>query len=193
VGLTQYQKARLEDLGQTHVKLLFILTEDHLKLKYKIKTSQTHLRHAHYFPCKARRVFLAKAIARQRVKSRAGFRKEPIGRTDLVVHVGAGVDTLLGEFGKGDLETLLNRLQNSLIFGAADEGDAETLGSETTGTTDTVKVRVSLVRHVVVDGDVDALNINTTTEDVSGHTDTGLEVLELLVALDTALLLASRP
>lgn len=103
----------------------------------------------------------------------------------LVVHVGAGIDTLLGELRERDLKTLLNRLQNSLVFGAANEGDTETLGSETTSTTDTVEVGVSLVWHVVVDGDVDALNIDTTTEDVSGHTDTGLEILELLVAFDT--------
>ena len=105
--------------------------------------------------------------------------------TSLVIHVGARVNTLLGELRKGDLETLLNRLQNGLVFRAADEGDTETLGSETTGTTDTVEVRISLVRHVVVDGDVDTLNIDTTTKDISGHTDTSLEVLELLVALDT--------
>lgn len=49
-----------------------------------------------------------------------------------------------------------------------------------------MKVGVSLVRHVVVDGDVDALDIDTTAKDVSRHTDTGLELFELLVTLDTA-------
>jgi len=53
-----------------------------------------------------------------------------------------------------------------------------------------MKVRVSLVGHVVVDSDVDTLNIDTTTEDVGGDADTGLELLELLVALDTGLTLA---
>ena len=48
-----------------------------------------------------------------------------------------------------------------------------------------MKVGVGLVGHVVVDGDVDTLDIDTTTEDVSGDTDTGLELLKLLVALDT--------
>lgn len=106
-------------------------------------------------------------------------------RTSLVVHVGAGIDTLLRKLRKRDLKTLFNRLQDSLVFGAADERDTETLGSETTGTTDTVEVRVSLIGHIVVDGDVDTLNIDTTSEDISGDTDTGLEILELLVALDT--------
>lgn len=108
----------------------------------------------------------------------------------LVVHVGAGVDTFRWELGKGNLEALLNRLQNNLILRAADEGDTETLGSETASTTDAVKVRISLVGHVVVDGDVDALNINSTTKDVSRDTDTSLEVLEFLVALDTVSSLA---
>lgn len=116
--------------------------------------------------------------------SRAGTLTDPL--TSLVVHVSAGVDTLLGELGKVDLEAALNRLQDSLVLGAADERDTETLGSKTTGTTDTVEVGVGLIGHVVVDSDVDTLNIDTTTEDVSGHTDTGLEVLELLVTLDTA-------
>jgi hypothetical protein len=48
-----------------------------------------------------------------------------------------------------------------------------------------MKVGVGLVRHVVVDGDVDALNIDTTSKDVGGDTDTSLELLELFVALDT--------
>lgn len=103
----------------------------------------------------------------------------------LVIHVGAGVDALLGELGERNLETLLDGLQHSFVLGAANERDTKTLGSEAAGTTDAVEVRVSLVRHVVVDGDVDTFNINTTAEDVSGHANTGLEVLELFVALNT--------
>ena len=40
------------------------------------------------------------------------------------------------------------------------------------------------VGHVVVDDDVDTLNVDTTTEDVGGHHNPGLKVLELLVAGD---------
>lgn len=50
-----------------------------------------------------------------------------------------------------------------------------------------MEVRVGFVGHVVVDGHVDALDIDTTTEDVSGDTNTGLELLELLVTLDTVM------
>jgi hypothetical protein len=107
-------------------------------------------------------------------------------RSQLVVHVGSRVDAILGELGKRDLEALFNRLEDGLVIGAAHKRDTQTLCSETTGTTDTVEVGVGLVGHVVVDGDVDTLDIDTATEDVRGDTDTRLELLELLVALDTA-------
>jgi len=48
-----------------------------------------------------------------------------------------------------------------------------------------LQVRVSITWEVIVDGQVDTLDINTTTEDVSGDTDTLVEFLEFLVALDT--------
>lgn len=112
------------------------------------------------------------------------FSVTPSGRI-LVVHVGGRVDTILGELRKLDLEALLDRLEDSLVVWAAHKRDTETLGSETTGTTDAVEVGIGLVGHVVVDGHVDALDVDTTTEDVGGDTDTGLELLELFVALDT--------
>lgn len=107
----------------------------------------------------------------------------------LVLHVRRRVDAALWELGDLILEALFDGLDDRLVIWVADERESETLGSETTGTTDTVEVRVRLVRHVVIDGDVNALNIDTTAEDVSRDTDTGLELLELLVALDAALLL----
>ena len=108
----------------------------------------------------------------------------------LVVHVGAGVDTIRWELGKGNLEALLNRLENNLIIRAADERDTETLGSETTSTTDAVKVRISLVGHVVVDGDVDTLDVDAATEDVGADADAVDEVLEVGVTLDATSSLA---
>lgn len=93
---------------------------------------------------------------------------------------------------KGDLEALLDSLEHLLVLVAAHKGDGETLGTETTGTTDTVEVRVGIGRQVVVDGKVDTLNVDTTTEDVRGNADTLVELLELLVALDTVGELARR-
>lgn len=55
-------------------------------------------------------------------------------------HVGVGLDTLLGEFGKSNFEPLLDLLENLLIGVSADKGDSQALGSETASTADTVKV-----------------------------------------------------
>jgi hypothetical protein len=126
-------------------------------------------------------------------------------RNGLVGHVALGVDATLGEFTCGmlasalrtwiktgranlrqsDFESLLDGLEHLLVLLAADEGDTETLGTETTSTTDAMKVRVGITRKIVVDGKVDTLDIDTTTEDVSSDTDTLVELLELLVTLDT--------
>lgn len=90
---------------------------------------------------------------------------------------------------KSDLEPLLNRLQHLLVGIVAHKGDGKTLGTETARTTDTVEVGVSVRRQIVVDGQVDALNVDTTTEDVGGDTDALVELLELLVATNTDVLL----
>lgn len=47
-----------------------------------------------------------------------------------------------------------------------------------------MKVGVGIIWEIVVDSKVDAFNINTTTEDISGNTDTFVELLELLISLD---------
>lgn len=90
-----------------------------------------------------------------------------------------------GYLRKGHFESLLDVLQDLLILLAADERDTQTLGTETSSTTDTVEIGVSITGKIVVDGQVDALDIDTTAEDVGGHTDALVELLELLVALDT--------
>jgi len=48
-----------------------------------------------------------------------------------------------------------------------------------------VEVGVGIGGKVVVDGQVDTLDINTTTEDIGGNADPLVELLEFLVALDT--------
>lgn len=113
------------------------------------------------------------------------------------------VDTALWVLLNLLLEARLNSLDDLLVSLRADEADGNALGTETTGTSDTVEVcvsgrgerllgqRVDLLRgglwHVVVDGQVDALDIDTTTENVCADTDTLVVVLEGGVALDTAL------
>jgi hypothetical protein len=115
------------------------------------------------------------------------FHRDP-SHEHLLGHVALDVNTRLGVLGQLDAEPLLNLLKDLLVLLRADEADCHTLGTETTGTTDTVEVAVGIGGQVVVDGQVDTLNVDTTTEDVSGDADTLLEVLELLVALDTLLL-----
>lgn len=90
---------------------------------------------------------------------------------------------------KSNLEALLNLAENLLVILAADERNGETLGTETTSTANTVKVGTSIARQIVVDGQVDTLDIDTTTKNVSSNTDTLLELLELLVAADTKIVL----
>ena len=86
---------------------------------------------------------------------------------------------------KGDFESLFDILQDLFIFRSAHERDGETLGTETTGTTDTVQVGICVRGQIVVDGKVNTLNIDTTSENISSDTDTLVEFLELFVAFDT--------
>lgn len=86
---------------------------------------------------------------------------------------------------KSDFESLLNLLKNLLITLGAHKGNGQTLGTESTGTADTVEVGAGIAGQVVVDGQVDSLNVDTTSKDVGGNADALLEFLELLVAADT--------
>jgi hypothetical protein len=105
----------------------------------------------------------------------------------LVSHVCACVNAFLREFGKGNVKPLLNLLENVVILRAADEGDAEALGTEAARTTNTMKIRISIGRKVIVDGKIDFLDIDATAEDVGSDADTLVEILELFVALDTVI------
>lgn len=98
-----------------------ILAEAVPKLKYK--TSQAKP------TCAVLTVFVAnetKFSAESRCLAvcdvRAGLHTQ-VHRTSLVIHVGAGVNTLLGELGEGDFEAFLDRLQDGLVLRAADERD----------------------------------------------------------------------
>ena len=51
-----------------------------------------------------------------------------------------------------------------------------------------MKIGISIAWKIIVDGQVDTLDIDTTSKDIGGNTDTLVELLELLVALDTVLL-----
>ena len=51
-----------------------------------------------------------------------------------------------------------------------------------------MQIRVSVSGHVIVDGQIDTLDVNTATEDIGGDADALVELFELLVAFDTAVL-----
>ena len=103
----------------------------------------------------------------------------------LVGHVRLRINASSWELGQGNLEPLLDHLENLLIRFTAHEADTQTLRTEATSTSNTMQVAVGIAGQVVVDGKVDALDIDTTPEDVSCNTDTLVEVFELLVTLDT--------
>lgn len=52
-----------------------------------------------------------------------------------------------------------------------------------------MQISVRVFRHVVVEDDVNTLNVHAATEQVRGHEDALLKVLEALVALEALLLL----
>lgn len=104
------------------------------------------------------------------------------------------------------LESTLNRIDDLVVAGSADEADSNALGPETTGTTDAVQVGVCAlgkrflglcvdilgggIWHVVIDGEVDTLDVDTTTEDVRADADALVVILEGSVALDTVALIS---
>lgn len=75
-----------------------------------------------------------------------------------------------------------------MVFLTRYKSDGETLGSEATGTSYSVKVGVGVTGHIVVEYDVDFLDINTTAENLCGDKNTMLEFLEAIVDLDSLLL-----
>ena len=48
-----------------------------------------------------------------------------------------------------------------------------------------MQVRVSIRRKIVVNGQVDTFNIDTTSKNISGHANSLIEFFEFLVAFDT--------
>ena len=47
-----------------------------------------------------------------------------------------------------------------------------------------MEIRVGVSRQIIVDCEIDALNVNTTTKDVGGNANALIELLKLLVPFD---------
>mmetsp|Transcript_5572 Transcript_5572/g.12649 ORF Transcript_5572/g.12649 Transcript_5572/m.12649 type:complete len:269 (-) Transcript_5572:80-886(-) len=107
------------------------------------------------------------------------------------VQVGGGID-LARHLPDVHLEALLDLFQHSRILVVGHKGDCQTFCAESASTPDPVQVGVAVVRHVVVDDDVDPLNVNPASEQVCGDHDTFLELLELLISHNAVLLIQAR-
>lgn len=110
---------------------------------------------------------------------------QPSSNNLVVLHVRLGINSPLWKLRQLRLEPLPNRLKHLLVSLVAYETDTQPLSPESARTSNTVQVAVCIRWKVVIDGEVDFFNIDTTTENVSGNTDTLLEILEFLVAFDT--------
>ena len=103
------------------------------------------------------------------------------------LNVTAQVD-LIWELRDVHLESVLDLVEDLGIALVRHEGDGETFGSKPSSPGHSVQVGVSVLGHVVVEDNVDSLNVHATTEEVGGHEDSFLEILELLVARESLLL-----
>jgi len=95
----------------------------------------------------------------------------------------------LRELSDLDLESILDRLRGLGVLLVGDEGDGETLGTESTRSRNSVQVGVGVFGHIVVEHDVHSLDIHATTEKVGGDEDSSLEIFEELVSLKTFFLI----
>lgn len=104
--------------------------------------------------------------------------------TDLT-HVSRAVNPFLRIFWHLGIESLLYLTQYLLVLLRCHKTDTQPLGPKSASTTNTVQVRVGIDRQVVVDGQVDALDINTSAKDVSCNADALAEFFELFEAFNT--------
>lgn len=88
-------------------------------------------------------------------------------------------------------KSALNLIKYSLVFFTWNEWNCQTLGSKSSCSTNTMKVLIGFIWHVEVEDDIDLLDIDTSSEEVSGNHDSILAFLEILVDLDSFTLLKS--
>ena len=123
------------------------------------------------------------------------------------LNVGGEID-LVGQLRDVHLEPLLDLIQRLGIRLVTDEGNGQAFGSKpmkftvnfesalcSTNVTieinnqpaspgNSVQVCVGVLRHVVVEDNVDALDVHATAEEVGGNKNPLLEILELLIPVE---------
>ena len=95
---------------------------------------------------------------------------------------------LVGQLCDVHLKSVLDLVEDLGVSLITDEGDGQALGAESSSSGNSVKVGVRVLRHVIVEHDVDPLYVHATTKQVGGHQDPLLEVLELLIPGQSLLL-----
>jgi len=95
---------------------------------------------------------------------------------------------LIGELLDAHLESALDLLKDFRVVLSTHKTDGETLGTESTSSSDSMQVGIRVLRHVVVEHDVDSLDIDTSAKQVGGHEDSSLKVFELAVPFESLLL-----
>jgi len=75
-----------------------------------------------------------------------------------------------------------------MILRAADEADSQTLCTESSSSSDSVEIGVRILRHVKVEDHIDLLNVNSSAEDISSNHDPVLELLEVIISLNSLFL-----
>ena len=71
-------------------------------------------------------------------------------------------------------------VEKVLLVILSDEVDSQTQMAESTRSTDTMEIGLSVLREVEVDHNVHSLDIDTSGEDVSTDKDSGVTVLEIV-------------
>ena len=84
-----------------------------------------------------------------------------------------------------NFKSLLNFFQDFQVLGPTHESNGQSLSSEPSSSSDSVKVGIRILRHVIVEDHIDLLNIDSSSEDVCSHHNPVLELLEVIVSLDS--------
>merc|ERR1719174_706568 len=88
----------------------------------------------------------------------------------------------------GHLKSLLHLLQHGSILVVPNKSDRQTLCAKAASTSNPVEIGITILWHIIVDHDVNALNVNTTPKKISGHHNSFLELFKLLVASNSVFL-----
>merc|ERR1711990_431731 len=88
---------------------------------------------------------------------------------------------LVWKYGHINFKPGLHFFQYARIFFGRNKCDCKTFGTKTTRATNSMKILIRFIRHIVIEDDIYSLKIDTTTENISGYKNSTLVLLELVV------------